>query len=100
MQYMVLLKEVTLMPERNNHPDQQSFSLIKGPFVVDLRIPHSEGIPEWRGRFILGGGKNAELQVRESLDQINQLPDGLSPDELRQSAGIIFSSNGLLRVDF
>lgn len=85
-----------------HNPDKTAAAsgLTNGPFVVDLRIPNTGIMPEWRGRFILGGGENAELQVRESLDQINQLPDGLGPDALRKGAGEIFSANGLLRVDF
>lgn len=86
----------------NNTPEKtrQASALVSGPFVVDLRIPHSEGKPEWRGRFILGGDKNAKEQVQKSMTEINQLPDGLTPDELRQNAGEIFSANGLSRVDF
>ncbi|HYM65479.1 MAG TPA: hypothetical protein VES68_03275 [Candidatus Sulfotelmatobacter sp.] len=74
--------------------------LTHGPFVVNLRIPNSGTNPEWRGRFILGGGENARIQTIKSIDEINQLPDGLNPEELRKTAGEIFSANGLLRVDF
>lgn len=87
------------MTERKNKSGQ-GLELTQGPFVVDLRIPNNGINPEWRGRFILGGGENAREKVRQSLSEINELPDGLSPEELRKSAGKIFSSNGLARVDF
>lgn len=88
------------MNEIDPKTKQASPDLVSGPFVVDLRIPHTGSQPEWRGRFILGGSENARIQVEKSMTEINQLPDGLSPDELRKSAGEIFSANGLLRVDF
>lgn len=81
--------------ERGGSPD-----LVSGPYAVNLRIPNSGGQPEWRGRFILGGGENTKEQIKESMKEINALPDGLGPDQLRQEAGRIFSSKGLLRVDF
>jgi hypothetical protein len=88
------------MTEQNPETRQISPDLVSGPFVVNLRIPHSGSNPEWRGKFILGGDENAKEHVIKSMEEINQLPDGLTPDELRQNAGEIFTANGLLRVDF
>lgn len=73
---------------------------LTGPFIIKLRTPAAEGRPEGRVRFILGGGRDAEQGVSASMEEIGQLPDGLSIRELGASARIIFSSHGLVRVDF
>lgn len=87
------------MTERNN-ADAIFPNLSEGPFLVTLHTPHSKGKPENILRYFLGGDEKAETQIDQSIQEINDLPNGLSIDDLRKSAGKIFASHGLLRVDF
>lgn len=88
------------MTEQGERKPKISPDLTQGPFVVKLATQKVEGQPQTMGRFILGGGENAREQLIQSMREINDLPDGLSWQELRTRASGIFSTNGLIRVDF
>lgn len=74
--------------------------LTQGPFIIRLGVRGADNGPHISGKWILGGMDDAEKMLAQALDDISNLPDGLSWDQLRQEANGIFRSKGLLRIDF
>lgn len=91
-------KEVKYMPEKGI---SKTPAFAEGPFVVKLRTPGThEGAVETSGKWVLGGSAGAKERLSKALMDVNELPDGLGWDDLREKANEIFASHDLLRVDF
>lgn len=73
--------------------------ITEGPFVVGLKTQESDHMFQRSGRLLLGGPEGSAEKLFLAFEQMSQLPDGLSWEELYNKASDIFHENGFIKVD-
>lgn len=72
----------------------------EGPFFLSLKSGGKSGGVERQGRLVVGGPAGVSSQINDVRAEINQLPDGLGYEELRERTSAILDAHNLHRVDF
>ncbi|OGH05261.1 MAG: hypothetical protein A2W22_01420 [Candidatus Levybacteria bacterium RBG_16_35_11] len=72
--------------------------LTEGPVGVLLATRCKTGDGAFLKRVNLAGTEGSLVKVGEVMREINQLPDGLGPEDLQSEANAIFNSHGLYQI--